>query len=404
MNFDFDIDFNALFANVCECFSQLSYGWFLTTLIGILVVAFLVQEFYYFYFYRSYIRYSNKINRSTIHFSYRKPPVSVIICARNEAENLQKNLESILQQDYPNFEVIVVNDGSTDYTEDVLTIYKDKYPHFYHTFLPEEAKYISRKKMALTVGIKAAKNDILLFTDADCRVESKDWISEMVKNFDNETEVVLGYGAYLKKNTMLSRLISYDTFTILLQYWGFALKGIPYMGVGRNLAYRKSTFMANKGFVSLMNVQSGDDDLFVAQVANGKNTKIEVAPKSITYSEPKVIFRDWFIQKSRHLSTSPYYKSGVKSLIGTEVFSRFLFYLSVLLLLIFGDVFLRCVVLAIFLFRFLTQLIIINKSAKRLNERKFHFDIILFDIFLPLTSFYIMVFSRRAQQSNYKWK
>ena len=396
MKFDFQI--------ILDYLSQLSYNWFVYALIGVFLFAFLTQMFYYCYYYRAYLIYSKKVKRSMVGFSFRKPPVSVVICARNESENIKNNLEGILQQDYPDFEVIVVNDGSNDDTNDVLQLFEERYSNLYHTFLPEEAKFISRKKMALTVGIKAAKNDILLLTDADCKVKDCHWIENMVRNFDEGTDVVLGYGAYNQKKGLLGRMISFDTFFIVLQYWGFALRGCPYMGVGRNLAYRKSKFLENHGFSSIMNIQSGDDDLFVGQIANGHNTKVEVSPESVTYSEPKENYHEWYAQKFRHLSTSVYYKSGIRFRIGLEVFTRFLFYLSLILLLLFGDLFLRCAVLAFFLVRFLTQMIIINKSAKQMNERRFHFDILLFDMYLPLVNLYAFTFGRRPGTQNYKWK
>lgn len=389
---------------ISEFLGQLSYSCFVYVLLGIFVFAFLIQEFYYFYYYRGFLRYSNKVKRSMVGFSYHKPSVSVVICARNESENIKKNLEGILQQEYPNYEVIVVNDGSNDDTNDILYLLEKKYPHLYHTFLPEEAKFVSRKKMALTVGIKAAKGEILLLTDADCWVESKYWIENMVRNFDNETDLVLGYGAYSQKKGMLGRMISFDTFFIMLQYYGFALRGCPYMGVGRNMAYRKSRFVANKGFASLMNIQSGDDDLFVEQISTPKNTKVEVSLESVTYSEPKATFYEWYVQKYRHLTTAAYYKTDIRFRIGVEVFSRFLFYLSLILLLIFGDMFLRCCVLSVFLSRFLTQLIILNRSAKHMKERRFHLDILLFDIFLPLVNLYAFTLGRQPNSQNYKWK
>ncbi len=208
-----------------------------------------------------------KANKGNIHFQTAQPPVSVIICAKNESKNLSDFLPSILTQDYPNYEVIVVNDGSTDESEIVLANLERTYKHLYHTYIPENVKVMSPKKLALTVGIKAAKYDYLLFTDADCQTVSDKWIANMMRNFSPETDFVLGYGAYEQKPGFLSHLVSYDTFFILLQYMGFAYRGKTYMGVGRNMAYRKQLFFDRKGFASILHLQSGDDDLFINKAA-----------------------------------------------------------------------------------------------------------------------------------------
>ena len=368
--------------------------------ISILFSAFVVQVFYYLFFYAKTLRYSKKTRKNKVSFLDNKPPVSVVICAKNESENLRNFLPSILTQDYPNYEVIVINDGSTDESEELLSILGTQYPHLYRTYLPSEAKFISTKKMALTVGIKAAKHELLLLTDADCQPAGKDWIANMVRNFDDQTDVVLGYGAYFKKKGFVGKLVSYDTFTIALQYMGFALAGKPYMGVGRNLAYRKSLFFKNKGFASHLKLQSGDDDLFISEVANKHNTRVEVSPESVTYSVPKETFKSWYTQKFRHLTTSPYYKASAKALIGIEVSSRFVFYASFITALIFNNMWLSITAGSIFLLRYLTQLLVINLSAKKINEQRFYLSILLFDVLLPLISLYIMIFGKKRRKHN----
>jgi cellulose synthase/poly-beta-1,6-N-acetylglucosamine synthase-like glycosyltransferase len=369
----------------------------------ILFAAFAKQVFYYLFFYAKILYYKKKTVKGKVSFSTEQPPISVVICAKNESDNLRNFLPYILNQDYPNYEVIVVNDGSTDESEEILSSYGKEYSHLYHTYLPSEAKFISTKKMALTVGIKAAKNELLLLTDADCKPQGKDWISNIVRNFDDKTEIVLSYGAYFQQKGFVGRLISYDTFFIAMQYMGFALSGKPYMGVGRNLAYRKSLFFKNRGFASHLSLQSGDDDLFVSEVATKQNTRVEVSTESITYSIPKQSFKSWYIQKHRHLTTSPYYKFIPKFLIGAEVFSRFLFYLSFILLAIFGNMWLWIFAGSLFLLRFITQALVINLTAKQMNERTFYFGIILYDILLPLISLNIMLFGNHKKRAT-KWE
>ncbi len=241
-----------------------------------------IQLFYYIFIYL----------RLPIHKPVTEPeifePVSVVICARNEAENIEKYLPVILNQDYPDFEVVVVNDCSLDETEDILKRFKNQYSNLKTTFIKEDEKFNHSKKLALTVGIKAAKNEWLLLTDADCVPENNQWLKTMAKNFKTDSSILLGYGGYFQKPGLLNIIIRYETAIIAIQYFSFALFGIPYMGVGRNLAYRKSLFFANKGFASHARLVSGDDDLFVNEVATATNITIE--PFAHTRSEAKDTF------------------------------------------------------------------------------------------------------------------
>jgi glycosyltransferase involved in cell wall biosynthesis len=205
-------------------------------------------------------------------------PLSVIICAKNEVQNLKKNLSSILNQNYPNFEVIVVNDCSNDGTEWYLRDLSLDYKNLKIVTINDHPRFKHGKKFAVTMGIKAAQNENLVFTDADCFPESEHWLSLMQRNFDNQTDIVLGYSPYEIKGGFLNKFIRFETFYTAINYLSYALRGIPYMGVGRNLAYKKSLFFKGKGFASHMHILSGDDDLFVNQNANNFNTKIEIHP------------------------------------------------------------------------------------------------------------------------------
>ena len=250
-------------------------------LVGILLFSALIQILYYIFIYGKLFFYKRKIPRVS------KKPVSVIICAKNEEENLKKFLPGILAQDYPEYEVIVVNDCSTDGTALLLAEFKEKYPHLYYTTIEPDRKFMHGKKLAISIGIKAAKSEWLLFTDADCQPVSKSWISRMQENFSDKRQIVLGYGGYFKRKTLLNLIIRYDTAFIAATYFSYALAGIPYMGVGRNLAYRKSLFFEKKGFGSHKKLLSGDDDLFVNKHGRKKNIRIEISRDSHTLSEPE---------------------------------------------------------------------------------------------------------------------
>ncbi len=354
-----------------------------------------IQLLFYILIFSRLIFFKSKAVKDT------KEGVSVIVCARNEAKNLQNFLPTILEQKYPNFEVIVVNDASIDDTETVLKQFQNKYKNLYVTNIDRDYNYRQGKKLAITVGIKAAKNDILLFTDADCIVDSEYWIENVEKNFAEGTEIVLGYGGYSKLRGFINKLIRYDTLFIAIQYLSFALIKLPYMGVGRNMAYRKTLFFKNKGFASHLTVPSGDDDLFVNENANKKNTKIVIDKNSFTHSFPKSSFKDWFYQKKRHFSTSGFYKFKHKLLLFLEVLSRILFYLISILLISFNKYLI--IVLSIFVVRQIIYLIVLSKSAKKLNEQGLIIFGMFFDFIFPYLNF-LIYFSRLFSNKNNKWK
>ena len=357
------------------------------TLLVVISVAFIYQ----IYFYLRYLRLGGKVTSQT-DSDVQLPAVSVIVCAHNEYDNLQDYLSILLEQDYPCYEVIVVDDSSEDGSDLLLERWSRQYGNLYHTFVPRGARVLSNKKLALTIGIKAAHYDYLLLTDADCRPESKHWIREMMKGFSNEqTELVLGFSPYFEKSDLLNHLIGYDTLFNGLQYMGMARAGKPYMGVGRNLAYKRETFFSVGGFKGLLGNRAGDDDLFVNRIANAANTVVVNNPNSIVWSVPKTTWREWFHQKRRHLSVSPQYRTKSKIQLTLEPLSRGIFYASLLISAIVGNIELISIALALFLLRLLVQLIIINVSARRLNMRGYSLGLIAYDIILPLITLYMML-------------
>lgn len=307
-------------------------------------------------------------------------PVSVIICARNEAKNLTKYLPDVMAQNYPNFEVIVVNDCSFDNSEDVLRVFQAQYPNLKLVTLTEHPRFKTAKKFAVTLGIKAASNEILLFTDADCKPQSNNWISLMAQHYTNpQTQIVLGYSPYQKVRGILNALIRYETFQTAINYFGFALDGMPYMGVGRNLSYKKSLFFDGKGFASHMHIPSGDDDLFVNQNAAQSNTVIEVAPDSHTLSEPKLTWASYWKQKTRHMGASKLYKSNHKLNLSLQALSAMGFYLFFTLCLVFKVELI--VVLVIFIFRFACQFFVYYQSLEKLKYKDLVWWLIILDPF-----------------------
>jgi glycosyltransferase involved in cell wall biosynthesis len=256
------------------------------------------------------------------------PGVSIVVAAWNELENLQSLIPLLESQQYPDFEIIIVDDRSSDGTYDYLLTNKDNFPNVKIVRIETVPVHFTAKKYALTMGIKKASKELILVTDADCRPSSELWVQRMAESLGDK-EIVLGYSPYPAYPGGLNALIRYETFQTAVQYLSFALAGIPFMGVGRNLLYRKDFFWANGGFASHYGLLGGDDDLFVNQTANSKNVAICIESDAYTLSEPKRNWKDWFIQKRRHLSVGKKYKFKHKIHLGLlwygQLFSWFLF-------------------------------------------------------------------------------
>ena len=316
--------------------------------------------------------------------------VSVIICAKNEAENLREFLPLIMAQEYSDFEVILINDYSTDDTLKVMEDFKEKHHNIKIVNVIPIEKYWGNKKYALTLGIKAATHNFLLFTDADCKPLSKHWIQKMSSHFSNDKTIVLGYGAHQKiKGSIINKLIRYETFLTAIQYLSYAALGQPYMAVGRNLAYRKEQFFEANGFMQHMHIKSGDDDLFINQVANAANTTICISKDSFTESIPKQSLKDWTLQKRRHISTANHYKSKHKVFLATFYCSQFLFWSLAIPLMIF--MFEWKIVLGLIILRFVVQLINLFLASKKLNEKDLPYLSPFLELFLIAFQFFIFI-------------
>ena len=246
----------------------------------------------------------------------------------------------------------------------MLEEFKKTFKDLHIVNLEQEAKGIPGKKYPLSIGIKEAKHEILLMTDTDCVPASEFWLQKMQDAYQDGIEVVLGYGAYYKKPGLINKLIRFETFHSALQYFSYALAGLPYMGVGRNLSYKKALFLRNKGFSSINHVLSGDDDLFINQVANKNNISVVIDPEAFTLSEPKTTFKEWVKQKNRHLSTGKYYQPKHKFLLGLYSLSHFLFYPLLIVSLIYD----WKITIGIFMLRFISQMIIWFKAMQKFNE------------------------------------
>ncbi|HJA85532.1 MAG TPA: glycosyltransferase [Candidatus Bacteroides avicola] len=359
----------------------------LATLGGLL----LIQALYYACLYLRIPRHAKAARQGDISFATEYPPLSVVIYAREACEYLRANLTSILSQDYPRFEVIVITDGTDDGTADYLTQLRESYPHLYHSFVPNSSRYISHKKLGLTLGIRAAKYDWLVMTEPDCHPESNQWLRLLARNFTPSTQIVLGHVGYARGKGWLHKRIAYDNLFQAIRYLGFALGGHPYMGLGGNLAYRKELFYQNKGFSEYLNLVRGDDDLFINQVAMGENTRVEIDTASVVRRTPCARAKDWREEKIGYASTARFYKGTQRYAAGLETLTRLLFHLSWLTALVMGILLqqwlMAAMALTAFFLRLALQLYVINHNARALGEeRRYYFTLPVFDLLQPLQS------------------
>lgn len=367
----------------------------LHVLFYIFIVVISVQLFFYFYVF-SQVQQKKHDDSITS-----QPPVSVVVCAKNEAQNLETFVPFLLQQDYPNFELVLINDGSTDGTLKVMERFKATSDRIKIVNVKSIETFWGNKKYALTLGIKAATHNRLLFTDADCKPVSEKWITEMNSHFSNDHQIVLGYGGYSKiKNSLLNKLIRFETLMTAVQYFSFARLGTPYMGVGRNLAYTKELFFEARGFMDHMHIKSGDDDLFVNQIANSKNTTICLSKDSFTKSLPKKTYSKWITQKRRHVTTAKHYKSKHKAALSLFFISQFLFLIIGIVLL--STVFRWEMVVGLIGLRYVALFITLTLAAKKLEEK----DLIPFfpflEIFLIGVQFSIFIKNLISKPTHWK--
>lgn len=331
----------------------------------------------------------------------RNYPISVIICAKNEAQNLKKFLPSILNQSYPHFEVVLINDSSYDETLDVFEDFKSKYSNIKIVDVKNIEAFWGNKKYALSLGIKAATHNHLLFIDADCQPVSNQWINKMSQSFNDENTIILGYGAYNKiKNSFLNKLIRFETLLTATQYFSFAKVGIPFMGVGRNLAYHRDEFFKTNGFIKHMKIRSGDDDLFINEAANATNTAICYHKESFTSSIPKTSLKDWFKQKRRHVSTAQYYKFKHQFLLASFYISQILFWILAIVLAI--TTYLWPFVMGLIILRFIIQFLSLGFSANKLDEKDTILLLPILEITLIVLQFSIFI-ANKISKPNY-WK
>jgi len=367
-------------------------------LLGVFIIMAIIQGWYWLNYYRR-AAYTGPEGPGS---PEKLPPLSVVICARNEAENLAKFLPSVLEQDYPSYEVVVVNDCSEDNSDDVLGEMMKRYPHLRVSMIQKDPDFTHTKKLAMLIGIKAAQNDLLVFTDADCRPASPNWLRSIAAAASGDAEIIIGYGAYMPEKGLLNRYIRYETMFTAMQYFGMAMAGVPYMGVGRNLAYRKGYFFSRGGFGPHNHILSGDDDLFVNRNATADNCSLMLSHDSFTLSVAQDRLAAWAKQRRRHYTAAAWYRNKDKIRLFLEPFSRVVYYALLITLLV---MLVSWPVVAVFAAaRLVIRSAILIKASGRFNEPRLWFFSLFFDILAPFVSAFLFLTSRRKGKRRETWK
>ena len=294
-------------------------------------------------------------------------PVSVIVCAHDEEQNLRELIPLLLKQQHPDFEVIIINDRSNDNTYDMLLEETKKDDRLKMVDVKRTPEHVNGKKFGITLGIKAAKHEWVLLTDADCRPDSDQWLRAMSEQFEDDKNFVLGYSAYEKRPGFLNLFIRFETLFTAIQYIGYALAGNPYMGVGRNLAYRKSVFLDNKGFSNFLNVTGGDDDLFVNRHATAKTTAVALGTDALVHSFPKTTLKEFYNQKVRHLSVGKKYRFKHQFLLAVFFVTHLITWFAGIPLLFFSSAILW--VGSALIFRMLIVTLTVHQAAERFGQK-----------------------------------
>lgn len=361
-----------------------------------------VQLCYYLFFFTKLAFYEEGAN-----YGNELPGVTVLVCAWNERENLTELIPLLDAQDYPEFEVILLDDRSDDGSEEFIREHIFSWKHIRYMRINDQFSHITPKKYALTIGMRQAKYPVALMTDADCRPTSNHWITAMTSRVNQEKDIVLGFSPYIKERGLLNWFIRCETFYAAVQYLSFALAGFTYMGVGRNILYKRSVFFANKGFYRHKNIYGGDDDIFLNEASTRTNTAISIAEESLVYSVPKTSWQSWYRQKQRHMSVSTFYRMRNKILLGLLSGAHIAVWMSGIAILIFGlitrDIYILQGLGILFAARWIIQwflLFIINNKLDKTVEW-FTFLFMDFAFFIYYLVFGFLTFTRRKPRKTW---
>ena len=331
-------------------------------------------------------------------------PASIVLCARDAYEYLTELIPVLLNQDYPDFEIVVVNDCSDDETEEYLKDLERREPRVKPVQLKQHLNFFNGKKFPLSMGIKSAQNDLIVLTDFNCMPVNDQWLRSVVNRYNHQTEIVIGYSPYVQKKGSLNHLMRFDALQNGLLYLSAALNHHAYMGIGKNLSYRKELFYRNQGFISHYTTTVGEDDLFINKVSTKKNTEVLIDAENGILTTPTSSFKLWMRQKSSRYSTVSKYDGRSRLMLSLFYGSQLLFYASFITLIALcakpafvitgGAAFYIPILVFFFLLRFGSQMIIYHKASKRLGEKGLLPGLIVYDFLFAFLSPWLRLMGR----------
>lgn len=368
--------------------------------LGVTLVSFLILLLYYLRLYGRLVRKSETEESAR----GEQPSISILLYAHDDAERLSRNLPLLFQQDYPRFQVIVIIDNPENDTEDILSAFRQRHDNLYHTYIPAEARYLSRRKLAFTLGAKAAHYDTLLFTETNCHPTSDRWLAEIAAAYRPQTQIVLGFCRYGDYPGLFQKLVAYDNLLEGARCLSAALAHHPYAGDGRNLSYRKSLFFQQKGYYRSLNLVAGDDDLFVNESATAENTRIVRTTDSQTEMEPIDQAAAWIGSKVTRVATKRHYKGRELWIFRMENAVFFLFQLSALGTIAagcFGNWIVAAVAGAIYALRFLAKAIVFHRLGRTLGQRMGAGWLFPLEFIQPLIEVYVRLLHHFRHEKDY---
>jgi glycosyltransferase involved in cell wall biosynthesis len=328
------------------------------------------------------------------------PKVSVVICFKGLSEDFEKNIAAVAEQDYPDFEVILVNDFSSQNDQDKLSGFLSTLKSKTPLRLINASKDVPGKKQAVYDGVLSAVGEYILFTDMDCRPVSSNWIKKMISVLTEKGEsVVLGYGPMERGNNLISWFAGFETIMTGLQYFGYHLAGETYMSVGRNWMIKKSVYASNYMKMKGTHLSSGDDDLMIQALDDKMKITCCLDPEAFVYSKPKSDLIDFLQQKTRHISTSFYYPFNISVKLFLFSFSITAYYFLAVVFLFFGKISLTLLI-GISLLKWLIQSILHHKAFSKLDGVRYFFLYpvaeILLAIYYPVLGLYSVLVKRKS--------
>ncbi|MBR5532281.1 MAG: glycosyltransferase [Bacteroidales bacterium] len=366
----------------------------------------LIQISFYIVIFAKPNRYARKGEKGKIWYSAAKPNVSVIVYCNDNFVDIERNVISFLEQDYPNFEVVIVNDGSDNDLKDMVTLLKERYSNLSYTYVPEEAHSLSRKKLALTVGIKAAKYDIVGFTDAFCRPTSKKWLASMIRNFITDIDIVIG-NSFEKGEERAKWSFRFYRLFFKLKFFSYAIMRRPYMGEGTNMFINKELFFKNRGFSNNLSIQYGEDDIFANEIMRRENCRVELSKDAAIENTLYDINGDMREMRLRRSFTDKILKTSAHFVFKLEQISCILFYPLFITMVIWGatdNPLITIFVSAMFVLRYISQSTVIRKASKTFNCDINGFDTMFYDFVRPIENIRFAILGKNSSHKNYTWR